>query len=196
MSFLQKNLPSPNDLLHLMFTSQTIVDSFDYGDISSAVGSVGPSACAGTWALTLSRRASSPHQIRNACRQWARSPVFEPFCLLRAAATCAESRVVSKPLHCTGDRMCHKTRVLQGWSRDTGDKVLQERASVCDGRCMAWGLLSPESWTEDAEQHWTGHLVRPSRDMACSWYLGLCFVSGPLATRKYFFQRRFERLPL
>ena len=116
MSFLEKNLPSPNDLLHLMFTSPTIVDFFDCADISSAVGSVGPSACAGTWVLTLSRRASSPHQLRNACRQWARSPVFEPFRRLRAAAPCAESSVVSKRLHCTGDRMCHKTRVLQGWS--------------------------------------------------------------------------------
>ena len=120
MSFLEKNLPSPNDLLHLMFTSPTIVDFFDCADISSAVGSVGPSACAGTWVLTLSRQASSPHQLRNACRQWARSPVFEPFCRLRAAAPCAESSVVSKRLHCTGDRMCHKTRVLQGWSRNNG----------------------------------------------------------------------------
>ena len=104
-----------------------------------------------TWVLNLSRRASSP--------------VFEPFCLLRAPATCAEPRVVSKQLHCTGDQTYHKTRVLQGWYRETGDEVLQARARVCDGRCMAWGLLSPESWTEDAEQHWTGHLVRPSGDV-------------------------------
>ena len=131
-----------------MFTSPTIVDFFDCADISSAVGSVGPSACAGTWVLTLSRRASSPHQIRHVCRQWARSPVFNPFSLLRAAATCAESSVVSKRLHCTGDRMCHKTRVLQGWSRNTGDEVLQERARVCNG-----SLLSPESCTADANHN-------------------------------------------
>ena len=73
------------------------------------------------------------------------------FFLFRAAATCAEPRVVSKRLRCTGDRMCHKTRVLQGWYRETGDEVLHERANVYEARCLAWGLLSPESSTADAE---------------------------------------------
>ena len=41
--FYKKNLQSPNDPLHPTFTSETIVDFFDNGDVSSAVGSVGPS---------------------------------------------------------------------------------------------------------------------------------------------------------
>ena len=45
-----------------------------------------------------------------------------------AAGTCEEPIVVSKRLRCTGDRMCHKTRALQGWYRETGDEVLQARA--------------------------------------------------------------------
>ena len=45
MSFLLKKTTrrSPNYLLRLKFTSDTLVNFFDDGDISSAVGSVGPS---------------------------------------------------------------------------------------------------------------------------------------------------------
>ena len=69
-------------------------------------------------------------------RRRASSPMFKMFFLCRAAVTCAQPRAVSKRLRCTGDRMCHRTRVLQGWYRQTGDEVLQERARVCDGRCI------------------------------------------------------------
>ena len=81
-----------------------------------------------------------------------------------AAATCGQPIVVSKRLWCTGERMCHKTCMLQVWYRETGDEMFQERARVCGGRCMAWDILSPESLTDDAEQ-WNGHFFRHCRDV-------------------------------
>ena len=111
-------------------------------------------------AQNTTRVSTMPSSLKTRRRR-ASSPMFD-FFLCRAAATCAQPRAVSKRLRCTGDRMCHRTRVLQGWYRQTGDEVLQERARVCNGRCRAWGLSSPKSETNDAQRQWTGHLVRPS----------------------------------
>ena len=85
-------------------------------------------------AQNTKRVSTMPSSLKTRRRR-ASSPMFD-FFLCRAAATCAQPRAVSKRLRCTGDRMCHRTRVLQGWYRQTGDEVLQERARVCDGRCI------------------------------------------------------------
>ena len=100
-------------------------------------------------AQNTKRVSTMPSSLKTRRRR-ASSPMFD-FFLCRAAATCAQPRAVSKRWRCTGDRMCHKTRVLQGWYRETGDEVLHERANVYEARCLAWGLLSPESSTADAE---------------------------------------------